>query len=416
MDSGREKTVTDDALNKLQLDVKEWQRVGIITDDQAVAIVGYYADHAPASRRQVYARMSTMLALMGAVLVGVGILLFVAANWQGIPLIMRFVLLCTTVIACNGIGYFLLYSRGYGRLGEAVFLLGGIAFGAGIFLAAQAYSYDVETSVLLFWWSAGVVPLAYILRLQSLLYLGLFLFLVAFIWFMATRGGDMESATVFIAMMTALGSSLFAAGTLHRLVRGSISRFSWIYAGFGTGILIVALYILSFEEFLENDFLDTVNENYWGNFVTVAFFSLLALLCWIPDLVSRKRKISSVRLPVLDLATIPGGIVVAVSAYWSGLVGNSVIMAAVFNVLLIVAIIAILVAGVVERRGYFINLSLFFFGLLIFTRYVDLMWGMLDGALLFITSGLLMLLLGFFLERTRRRLTMELTSGDWQNE
>ena len=69
-------------------------------------------------------------------------------------------------------------------------------------------------------------------------------------------------------------------------------------------------------------------------------------------------------------------------------------------------------AGVTERKNYFINLGLLFFGLLVITRYVDLMWGMLDGALLFITAGVLLLLVGFFLERTRRRLTGELALRD----
>jgi len=412
MENGRESLANNNVVQRVRVDVKEWQRTGIITEDQAVAILAYYSDYLPSGRPQIYGRMSTILALMGAVLVGVGILLFVGANWQAIPLVARFALLCTTVIACNGIGYFLLYSRGYSRLGEAVFLLGGIAFGAGIFLGAQVYSYDIEAPPLVLWWSAGVIPIAYIAKLRSLMYLGLGLFVIAFIWFMAIRDSDVESATAFAAVVVALGSSLFAVGTLHRLVGGIFIRFSWIYAGFGTALVIVTLYLLSFEDFLDSDFRDLVNENYLWNFGPIAFLSLLSLLCWIPFLVRADGENVLRRIAILDAVTILGGIAVATIAYWSGLIGNSVIFAAIFNLSLIGYIITIIVAGVTERKNYFINLGLLFFGLLVITRYVDLMWGMLDGALLFITAGVLLLLVGFFLERTRRRLTGELALRD----
>jgi len=66
----------------------------------------------------------------------------------------------------------------------------------------------------------------------------------------------------------------------------------------------------------------------------------------------------------------------------------------------------------VERKGYLVNLGLLFFALLLVTRYVDLMWGMKNGALFFISGGLLLLLGGFGLEKIRRRLTMDLLSQE----
>jgi uncharacterized membrane protein len=404
----------DEVLKRLQIDVIKWQRSGVITDDQVTAILGYYDDQIPSVRRLDYARLSSIFATMGAMLVGVGLILLVGANWQDIPLISRFVLMCTSMLVCNGMGYFLLYSRGYFRLGEAVFLLGGLAFGAGVFLAFQAYSYDAQPPLLLFWWCIGVTPLAYILGLRSVLLLGLCLFVVTFIWFTGNLGGDIESATGFVGLITVLGSVLFAVGTLHRLLGGGLARFSEIYTATGTGMLVVALYVLSFEGFLENDSLDSVNENYLGNFIPIGGLSCLALMCWAPYLVGIGRKIKLRATLVLDITAIPGGIVVATTAYWAGMVGDSVIFAAVFNAMLIVVIIAIIVVGVVKRKSYFINLGLVFFGVLIVTRYIDLMWGMLDGALLFITTGMLLLLVGFLLERMRRRLTKEFIWEDWK--
>jgi len=407
MGDGGQDSIGKDVMERLRIDTREWQASGIITEDQATSILSYYDRYFPISAKpQIYARLSTILATMGAVLVGLGIILLVGANWQDIPLIVRFALLCAVIVMCNGTGYFLLYIKEYSRSGEAIFLVGSIAFGAGVFLATQVYHYETEPPLLLFWWCVGVIPMAYILRLRSVLCLGLGLFVVTFIWFLVNFSGDMESAAAFIGLVTALGSTLFAVGTLHRLA-DSFIKFSWIYVTFGIGILLSALYVLSFEGFLHDDFLDVVNGNPIGNFIPITLLSSLALVCWVLYIGIKRRQIAVAHRPVLDLVAIPWGIMVASIAYWAPMIGNSVLFAAVFNAALAVTVIAIIVAGVAERKSYLINMGLLFFGLLLLTRYIDLMWGMMDGAVFFIVGGILLLLTGFFLERTRRRLALE---------
>ncbi len=65
-----------------------------------------------------------MLAIMGAVFSGVGLVLLVGANWQDIPVSARIGMIIAAIIATNGIGYYLRYRRGYVRAGEAILLLG----------------------------------------------------------------------------------------------------------------------------------------------------------------------------------------------------------------------------------------------------------------------------------------------------
>ena len=411
-DAGQESTGKD-VLERLRNDTREWEASGIITEAQVAAILSYYDHYFPVSAKpQIYARLSTILATMGAVLVGLGIILFVGANWQDIPLVMRFALLCATIVICNGSGYFLLYIRGYARSGKAIFLVGSLAFGAGVFLATQVYHYETEPPFLLFWWCMGVIPMAYILRLRSVLCLGVGIFIVAFIWFVVDRGGDMESTVAFIALVTALGSALFAIGTLHRFVN-SLVKFSGVYVTFGMGILVSAIYILSFEEILHDDFLDMMERNPVPEFIPIALLSSLALVCWVSYIAIKRRQIAAIHFPILDLVAIPWGIMVASIAYWAPMIGNSVLFAAVFNTVLAITIVAIIVAGVAERKNYLINMGLLFFGLLLLTRYIDLMWGMMNGALFFIIGGMFLLLIGFFLERARRRLVLEvLPVGD----
>ena len=65
-------------LSWLLRETKSWVRSGIITADQADQITGLY----PADNKN---RLIPVLLLLGAILLGTGIILFFAANWQLIP-------------------------------------------------------------------------------------------------------------------------------------------------------------------------------------------------------------------------------------------------------------------------------------------------------------------------------------------
>ena len=399
-------------LEKLKIDVRQWQISGIITEDQATEIVEYYNYHHPLpARSNIYGRLSAILATMGAALVGVGVILLIGANWQDIPLLVKLILLWTAVIACNGLGYWLQFSRNYPRSGSAVFFLGSLVFGASIFLTTQAYHYDIDNPLLLFWWCLGILPAAYILHLSTILMLSIALLVVTFLWFLIETNGGVESATASIAITVALGTTLFAIGMFHRSSH-IFYKFFWGYASYGLGILLVALYMLSFEEFLQDDFLNMVNSNPWGNFLPVIGLSFLGLSLWTLYTFQRIRRKGQGKTPILDVIAIPWAVSVSWIAYWAPQFGNPVFLAVIFNCMLAATIIAIVVAGVVERKGYLVNLGVFFFALLLVTRYVDLMWGMINGALFFISGGLLLLLIGFVLEKIRRHLTMDLLSQD----
>ena len=105
-------------------------------------------------------------------------------------------------------------------------------------------------------------------------------------------------------------------------------------------------------------------------------------------------------------------IAIAIVAYGSSSLESSILWAAVFNLVFSITIVGIIIIGVADRKPYFVNMGLSFFGLLLVTRYFDLMWGMLNGALFFILGGVLLVVLALGLERVRRRLTITTTDRD----
>lgn len=68
-------------MERVHHDVAEWQRQGIITAEQATVIFAYYQVPPEALRaRSAYAKLIAVLATLGAILVGIGAIPFIASN------------------------------------------------------------------------------------------------------------------------------------------------------------------------------------------------------------------------------------------------------------------------------------------------------------------------------------------------
>ncbi|MCZ6538272.1 MAG: hypothetical protein O6922_00400, partial [Chloroflexi bacterium] len=74
------------------------------------------------------------------------------------------------------------------------------------------------------------------------------------------------------------------------------------------------------------------------------------------------------------------------------------------NLLLVVLIFGAIILGIVNRREAFVNVGIIFFVIDLATRYIELTVDMLETSLAFIVGGLLLLGVGYGMERARRRL------------
>src|SRR5918994_4483464 len=115
----------------LREELEEWVREGIVSREQADAIDRRYSERGVPRRRN---RVVQTLATVGAIVAGLGVVLFFAANWDGIPRPGRVVILLALVVG-SYVGGFVLRERGrHEYVGAALLLLGGISFGASLFL------------------------------------------------------------------------------------------------------------------------------------------------------------------------------------------------------------------------------------------------------------------------------------------
>lgn len=111
--------------------------------------------------------LGSVLAVLGAVLLGAAIIMFIAANWQEIPRIVR-VLMIVGIVWFGYIGGAWRQLHGDMVFAPALYLIAALTYGAGIALVGQMYhlSGDVDTALL--FWAGGVLMAAYMLRASIL--------------------------------------------------------------------------------------------------------------------------------------------------------------------------------------------------------------------------------------------------------
>lgn len=128
-------------------------------------------------------RFVMILIGLGAILLGLGVITFVAANWQDWSKTVKVILLLSLFIGVNATGFYLWQqpsnSLELGRkqkLGQGLLLFGALILGANIALMGQIFHQSGSVYELLLVWAIGVLAMSYSLQLTSLGFLGLLLY------------------------------------------------------------------------------------------------------------------------------------------------------------------------------------------------------------------------------------------------
>jgi uncharacterized membrane protein len=159
---------------KLRKEMEAWEREGLVSPILRDRILAFYRMKARGEGEGGSGKLITTLSVLGSVLAGVGVILFVAANWSAIPVWGKLAVIVVPMLASYGAGFVLRYERrDFPKVGAAFILPGSLLFGAGIFLIAQIYHLSVHFANGPLVWGLGVLPLAYLLRFPTLLSLSL---------------------------------------------------------------------------------------------------------------------------------------------------------------------------------------------------------------------------------------------------
>jgi uncharacterized membrane protein len=155
----------------LQKDVKELLEAGIISEETAASIQAYYQQRTTSGSH----RIIVLFSVLGAILIGSGILLILAHNWdtftRGFKTMLAFLPLLTGQLLCAWARWKKNDSPAW-RESSAAFLFWGI--GASIALISQIYHIPGDTGPFLLSWMLLSLPLVYLMQASatSLMYLG----------------------------------------------------------------------------------------------------------------------------------------------------------------------------------------------------------------------------------------------------
>ncbi|MBI4691305.1 MAG: DUF2157 domain-containing protein [Nitrospirae bacterium] len=381
---------------RLIQEIELWLKEGLITLDQKERILARYKLLEEVEEKAGPGKLVTIISILGSILVGVGIILFIASNWSEIPRWGKLFIIFTSMITFYGLGFYLRYEREtYPKVGASLIFLGSLIFGAGIFLIAQIYHITVHYPNGPLMWGLGVLPLAYLLRFKTILTLTIIDLLI---WlgmesrFWLSHYSISNTVIPLITLYFMAGIALWGIGLMHRGYK-SLRIISGPYIVIGIFVTFITGYILTFNVFRER----LGSDNLFIFYIGIIVIFLLSIILYLFSKEKEKGWIPETAF----LSTL-----IALLFYLSMFydTGGRDTMILTSNLIFACEVIGIIVLGYIRQYPAYINFGLLFFVLDVVARYFDFFWKLLDRSMFFIAGGLILLLGGVILEKKRRKI------------
>ncbi len=162
--------ITKAHMHFLKEEMDLWRREGLIEEDTASAILECY------SVRTL--NFVKVVLTIGALLVGLGILSFIASNWAIMSKLAKFTVIIGFYAVVNGLGYKMMEK--YPKTGRSLIYLGCLIYGAGIFLIGQMFNLGGGFQDAFLLWGAGLLPMAWLYR-DMIIYIAAQILLLVFV-------------------------------------------------------------------------------------------------------------------------------------------------------------------------------------------------------------------------------------------
>jgi len=421
-------------LQWLKQEMAQWRAEGLVDESLAGRILARY----PEAAERNWSRI--IFSAIGAVLVGLGVILFFAYNWQQLPKAVKLVLVFSALLAAHG-GALAIARRTDANRGlvEGLHVLGTMLFGAGIWLVAQIYHIDEHYPNAFLVWSLGALALAW--TMPSIAQALLALFLVTFwagvevlqfrspmhgapalvvacvlplawlrrspvllFWTLAvlylvtafTAIGT--HSNVLLPLLFVLGAAGLVAGTAAPAT--SFPRAAGPLRTLGLLVVLGCSFLLSFKDAFgllrRVDFSRPEAVIYLGAACTALAGAIVLLV--------RARRAGLDAYRYWELALLGLGLVIVLTSGFFGYargVGWPVVL--VFNVIMLGFAALFILEGSEQLRAKMVGAGCLLFALVAFGRYADLFTSLLVRAAVFVALGAALFFVGNFYSRSRRR-------------
>jgi uncharacterized membrane protein len=386
---------------------KLWLNEGLLDDTQVAAL------RASLEREQEgkSSPAVTIIATFGSVLVGVGILLFVASNWSGMGAVAR-VLAVFAAYLLSVLFASITDRRGLPRVANSLWLLTTISIGAYMFLLGQLFNYSLTYWQAPFLWMIAALTMGYARNSKAHGMLAVPLALLTLGWFGGGSGWFMDDQLEFLVSSGGLrpifpfiGIGLIAASLLAERAHNESLHFLLTACRFWGGMVIATpLILLS----IENSLVEYLAIIYWSTKQILIVGFVFALIAAV--FASGQRHASYIMLgfsTVMLILLIPGS---DGANLLQTLEYSSVLYACMIFVLFATAV-ATAAFGARLNSRMMINFGVASAAILIFIQYFSWSFVLLERSLAFIVGGILLIVTAIFLERQRRSLIARITDS-----
>ncbi|MES1025615.1 DUF2157 domain-containing protein [Gloeocapsa sp. BRSZ] len=266
---------SDKFRHQLRHEAQIWQAEGLIDDLQYEQLSQRYQFNTLDSTAR--SSFIAILVGLGSILIGLGIITFVAANWQELPRLGKVTLLLSLFIGVNIAGFWLWKhpKESRQRLGHGLLLLGALILGANMGLMGQIFHINAPFYELLLAWGIGVLAMAYSLRLTSLGVLSIILLWLGYwgYWGSAIAQSWSTTAITEVTWSSLIGQHMPLLSVVLFIPLAYWCRSGWIFA---LGAIAI---VTSLEANLQT-FVWGTSQSGW---VTSIAFALPAALLWSYD-------------------------------------------------------------------------------------------------------------------------------------
>jgi uncharacterized membrane protein len=364
--------------------LERWTKAGLLDASLAERVRAYEARQ----DRAQGLRWPVLLAIaFGGLLLGAGVLLFVAAHWDTLAPSARFGLVVLLVAIFHVAAAFL--ADGFPALSTTLHAVGTICLGAGIFLAGQIFNLEEHWPAGLMLWALGASLAWALLRdwPQAALVAVLTPMWLSGEWIEAT-GGDVVTDQILAEGLLLLSISYLTA-LLPEKETTTRKALGWI-GGLTVICFAAAVPLFASSKFSQNFALPP---SYHALGSAAAFALPLAVAWWLRGSAAWMNVIAALWVAVLSATTTQSfGAHRNLSMYALWALGS----------------IGLVAWGLMEARRERINLGVAGFALTVLFFYFSNVMDKLGRSASLIGLGLLFLLGGWLLEQTRRRLVAQL--------
>ncbi len=370
--------------------VTRWRSAGLLDESTAAAIRAFEQSHVRPRGRQ-WQVLSALI--LGGILLGAGVLLFVAAHWDTVSPVGRMLLVLSMLVFFHGFGW--LAQERFAGLATAMHAIGTVSAGAAIALVGQIFNMQEHwPSAILLW---AMCAAAGWLLLRDEFQQTITLLLVP-AWIVAEwsyRTSAYGGSFVYIARIGAVIGAVYLTAFLHsrrRVVFGILFSAGAILLTISIGMLAEAGWNTGFNQ-------------QWG-FVPVSYRMAalgILLLAGLFGAVSEKQSVVPVSIAAVAAYALPWVQRVVTEGY-SGRAWQRAEPSLLSYLIIAAAAIAFVCWGVRISAKSLVNYGMEAFALTVIFFYFSNVMDKLGRSVGLILLGVLFLAGGWGLEQTRRRL------------